>query len=224
MIWLRYKAFLCVFVLLMAANYDRVGFGQVSSSLPGSDTGARSPAVPTRQPAAMPLPPTGAVGTPTSQVDAAMGGPSLGGGNIPLPPTGYSRSSSAAGTTGGWVSGPAALQGGPFPAYMTGYGATGGGYFGGGTGVGTAGRPFSNYSSPQAVSPYMNLFRSNSSLGTAGNYYSLVRPQLEQQRVNQQLSRQIREVQTGYGAPSGRGGGVGGYFMNYYGFFSAGPR
>lgn len=224
MIPVRNKALLCVFVLLMATRYGRACFGQVSPPLPGSDTGARSPAASARQPTAMPLPPTGAVGTQVGQVDAAMGGPSSSGGNIPLPPTGYSRSSSAAGTTGGWVSGPAALQGGPFPAYMTGYGAPNGGYFGGGTGVGTAGRPFSNYSSPQAVSPYMNLFRSNSSLGTAGNYYSLVRPQLEQQRVNQQLSRQIREVQAGYGAPAGRGGGVGGYFMNYYGFFSAGPR
>lgn len=224
MIRLRYNALLCMFVLLMTTNSGRAGFGQVLPPLPGSDAGSRSPAASARQPTAMPLPPTGAVRTPAGQVDAAIGSPSSGGGNIPLPPTGYSRSSSAAGTTGGWVSGPAALQGGPFPAYMTGYGAPGGGYFGGGTGVGTAGRPFSNYSSPQAVSPYMNLFRSNSSLGTAGNYYSLVRPQLEQQRVNQQLSRQIREVQAGYGAPAGRGGAAGGYFMNYYGFFSAGPR
>ena len=214
-----------VLVLLIASYLGGVCAGQVPTTVPGTVGGLRPQAASPRQPAIMPLPPTGVAEAPTGQADAAAGTLRSGSADIPLPPTGYARSSSAAGTSGGWVSGPAALQGGPFPAYMTGYGASGGGYFGGGSGVGTAGRPFSNYSSPQAVSPYMNLFRSNASLGTAGNYYTLVRPQIEQQRVNQHLSRQIDEVRTGYGAaPAGRGGAAGGYFMNYYGFFSAGPR
>ncbi|WP_460183380.1 hypothetical protein [Thermopirellula anaerolimosa] len=216
---------LTVLVLLAATLIGRTCAGQVTPGTLGTDGGVRPPAASPRQSAAMPLPPTSAAGSQTGQADVVNGSVAPGGAGIPLPPTGYSRSSSAAGTSGGWVSGTAALQGGPFPAYMTGYGTPAGGHFGGGTGVGTAGRPFSNYSSPQAVSPYMNLFRSNSSLGTAGNYYTLVRPQIEQQRVNQQLSRQINEVRSGYGnAPTGRGGSVGGYFMNYYGFFSAGPR
>lgn len=219
------KTALTIFALLAASYVGGVSVGQVPATVPGVNSGTAPQSASPRQPSALPLPPTAAAGMPTGQADAATGPTQSGGANMPLPPTGYARSSSAAGTSGGWVSGPAALQGGPFPAYMTGYGAAGGGYFGGGTGVGTAGRPFANYSSPQAVSPYMNLFRSNTSLGTAGNYYTLVRPQIEQQRVNQQLSRQIDEVRTGYGgASAGRGGAVGGYFMNYYGFFSAGPR
>lgn len=216
---------LSVIVVLAAFCFGDVCVGQVPATAPGINSGIGSQPASTRQSSAIPLPPTAATGVAADQSDVGTGSAQPGGANMPLPPTGYARSGSATGTSGGWVSGPAALQGGPFPAYMTGYGTSGGGYFGGGTGVGSAGRPFSNYSSPQAVSPYMNLFRSNTSLGTAGNYYTLVRPQIEQQRVNQQLSRQIDEVRMGYGgAPAGRGRGVGGYFMNYYGFFSTGPR
>jgi hypothetical protein len=42
------------------------------------------------------------------------------------------------------------------------------------------------------VSPYMNLFRGN--VGPLPNYFSLVRPQINQQAVNQQvLSQQVQQ-------------------------------
>ncbi len=213
-----------IFVIAMICFCADVASGQVGT--PGIPSGGgNQPAMsPGRLPSNMPLPPTESLpGMPGGGISSAGGSPS-GASNIPLPPTASMRSNSVAGTSGGWVSGPAALEGGPFPAYMTGYGAPGGSYFGASGNATSASRPYANYSSPQAVSPYLNLFRNNSSLGTAGNYYTLVRPQIEQQRVNQQLSRRIDEVRSGYAAPTGRAAGAGGYFMNYYGYFSTGPR
>jgi len=62
-------------------------------------------------------------------------------------------------------------------------------------GLGTGGRaskPFSSYSgsSSPAVSPYLNLFRTDLSTGGNFNYNTLVQPQLQQQQINQQLERQ----------------------------------
>lgn len=48
-------------------------------------------------------------------------------------------------------------------------------------------KPFSSVSRSPAVSPYLGL---TSSFNQATSYYNTVRPQQEQQRVNQQLSRQ----------------------------------
>lgn len=139
---------------------------------------------------------------------------------IPLPPTATALGPSRGG--GGWVSGQAALSGGPFPGYMTGYGTgqvTAG--FGSGAPSG-AQKPFSAYAREPSVSPYINLYRPEGAFGMVGNYYSLVRPMVQQQQINRQVSRQINQMQsamspaTGYGP---RSGGTGGYFMNYYGFY-----
>jgi len=139
---------------------------------------------------------------------------------IPLPPTATASGPSRGG--GGWVSGQAALSGGPFPGYMTGYG-TGQVMAGFGGGAPSAvQKPFSAYAREPSVSPYINLYRPEGAFGTVGNYYSLVRPMVQQQQINRQVSRQINQMQsvmspaTGYG---GRSGGTGGYFMNYYGFY-----
>ena len=51
---------------------------------------------------------------------------------------------------------------------------------------GTSQKPFSNVRSPSPVSPYLNLFRDD---GALSNYFSLVQPQLEQQRFNQNQVR-----------------------------------
>jgi hypothetical protein len=51
-------------------------------------------------------------------------------------------------------------------------------------------KPFSSYSSPPTVSPYMNLFRVDLNGNNNFNYSTLVRPQLQQQQMNQQLERQ----------------------------------
>ncbi|MEN0111873.1 MAG: hypothetical protein AAF805_14230 [Planctomycetota bacterium] len=57
---------------------------------------------------------------------------------------------------------------------------------------GTVTRPFENARLGPTVSPYLQLFNSNLSTPNAAveNYQTLVRPQLQQQRVNQQLQRQ----------------------------------
>lgn len=55
-------------------------------------------------------------------------------------------------------------------------------------------KAFSGYRVTSGVSPYMNLFRRDS-LGTIDNYTSLVRPELDQRRVNQQYGRDIRGLE-----------------------------
>lgn len=85
-------------------------------------------------------------------------------------------------------------------------GVVGKGLYGGGTpsgmpsaasrgpsavGVSTSGsKPFSSYSAPPTVSPYMNLFRVDLNGNNNLNYSTLVRPQLQQQQMNQQLEQQ----------------------------------
>ncbi len=54
----------------------------------------------------------------------------------------------------------------------------------------SASKPFSSYSSPPTVSPYMNLFRVDLNGNNNFNYSTLVRPQLQQQQMNEQLQRQ----------------------------------
>lgn len=55
-------------------------------------------------------------------------------------------------------------------------------------------KPFSNVHSPPAVSPYLNLFRTDFESGGDLNYQTLVRPQLEQQQFNQQVTRENLRV------------------------------
>jgi hypothetical protein len=54
-------------------------------------------------------------------------------------------------------------------------------------------RPLEDYSRRPSVSPYMNL--TNNNTGTATNYQSLVRPQLDQQTFNRQSSSAINQLQ-----------------------------
>ena len=55
-------------------------------------------------------------------------------------------------------------------------------------------KPFSSYSPAPAVSPYMDLYRRDT--GGADNYYSFVRPRLDQRRANQVLGGEIRGLQS----------------------------
>jgi hypothetical protein len=69
------------------------------------------------------------------------------------------------------------------------------GSFGGSSGLsrtpGRDSRPFSGISRRPTVSPYMNLFREGFNTNQdALNYQTLVRPQIRQQRVNEQVQRQ----------------------------------
>lgn len=164
--------------------------------------------------------------TPTPRPTPTTGGQSLSRGRLarsemPPPPT-AAISPSRTHSSGGWVTGEAALAGGPFPAYMTGYGFGQSTANWGGTAARPMERPFSSYSRPSSVSPYLNLYRPEGALGLAGNYYSLVRPMVEQQQVNRQLSQRLRQMEAVGPSPGGYTGSfapTGGYFMNYYGFF-----
>jgi len=61
------------------------------------------------------------------------------------------------------------------------------------------GRPFTAIKRRPSVSPYLNLFRDEIN-DTSANYHAYVRPQLEQQRVN---DRQRHEVQRSRGQLAG---------------------
>ncbi len=55
-------------------------------------------------------------------------------------------------------------------------------------------KPFSGVRSDPTVSPWMNMFRDDLSGEGDLNYQTLVRPQLNQQRINQQVERQNIEM------------------------------
>ncbi len=55
-------------------------------------------------------------------------------------------------------------------------------------------KPFSNYRSEPAISPYLNLFRADAGSGV-NNYYTLVRPFVEQRHTNQHVGGAIRGLQ-----------------------------
>jgi hypothetical protein len=57
-----------------------------------------------------------------------------------------------------------------------------------------ANKPFENYSPAPTVSPYLNLFREDIGGNDDFNYQTLVRPQLEQQRFNDQVQRQAMDI------------------------------
>jgi hypothetical protein len=65
-----------------------------------------------------------------------------------------------------------------------------------GLGLGPSGasKPFSSYSPEPTVSPYLNLFREDIEGNSDLNYNTLVRPQLQQQAINQQVQRQNLEL------------------------------
>ena len=60
-------------------------------------------------------------------------------------------------------------------------------------GSSTAVKPFANTSHRPTISPYLNLLRSDEG-GAAPNYHAFVRPQLQQNRVNQQQTRRNQTV------------------------------
>lgn len=65
--------------------------------------------------------------------------------------------------------------------------------FGGGQ-TAPASKPFANVSPEPTVSPYLNLFRTDLSGNDDLNYQTLVRPQLQQQAFNRQMSVQTQQM------------------------------
>jgi hypothetical protein len=87
-----------------------------------------------------------------------------------------------------------------------------------------ASKPFSGYQLPPAVSPYMNLFRSQSRFDNVDNYNTYVRPRLEQDFLNQAFTTQIQSLHGAPQAGAARGGsqiglGAPAYFMNHGAYY-----
>ena len=83
-------------------------------------------------------------------------------------------------------------------------------------------KAFSGYRAPSGVSPYMNLFRREGD--GVNNYQSLVRPQLDQRFLNQQIGQDIRGLerntrmqgmQLNQQSRTLQGVGTPQYYMNY---------
>ena len=55
-------------------------------------------------------------------------------------------------------------------------------------------KPFSNYSPAPTVSPYLNLFRTDTNGFNQFNYSTLVQPMLQQQQLNQQIEQRQYQV------------------------------
>ena len=67
--------------------------------------------------------------------------------------------------------------------------------FGVGAGIGSGKKPFASVSSRPTVSPYLSLFADTLSDGVLPNYTTFTRPQLQQQRFNDQMQRQNMEME-----------------------------
>jgi hypothetical protein len=68
-----------------------------------------------------------------------------------------------------------------------------------------ASKPFSTISQTPTVSPYLNLFNTSQNGTSAFNYQTLVRPQLQQQAINQAQMRQNLDVDRKVQALAARG-------------------
>ena len=85
--------------------------------------------------------------------------------------------------------------------------------------------------SKPTVSPYMNLFRNDNNNNNIPNYQTLVRPQLQQQAVNQQVARSLDRQRTAVQSlqqdalhqrqPAIRSTGTGATTNNYSHYFPA---
>lgn len=92
--------------------------------------------------------------------------------------------------------------------------------------VSPARKPFAGYQQTPPVSPYMDLFRTDTDLGTVDNYYTMVKPRIDQRNSNLHVGGQIRGLQgtsqrqgtalrnLGRDARSLRGVSSSGYHMN----------
>ncbi|MBN1393915.1 MAG: hypothetical protein JW959_02705 [Pirellulales bacterium] len=218
------------------------GYGGFRSQEDGSRYGPRA-----NQPPAHAQP--GGTGMPASPTDSFQGA-----GGLPLPPTADPASrqppqgqtqpgamDQAYGSAGTQMPMAPTAAARPAPSsYSPGrsYSSTmqqpssGGGLSSFGGGSQTTQKAFSAvnpYSS--GVSPYMNLFRNDTSAGTIDNYTTLVRPALEQRAANQQfnmdiygLERRARIQQHSLQQMQQRertlqGVGTPQYYMNYGGFY-----
>ena len=58
------------------------------------------------------------------------------------------------------------------------------------------GKPFQSVQSEPAISPYLNLYRNDAGQNQLLNYYTLVRPQLEQQEANKKQTAEMQKLRS----------------------------
>ena len=93
-------------------------------------------------------------------------------------------------------------------------------------------KPFSSIVKKPTVSPYMGMVGNNPFTSTTDNYFNIVRPQLEQQKANQQLAARNIQMQRQLNDIAARGPynpegaedraptGHGAVYMNYGGYYT----
>jgi len=82
-------------------------------------------------------------------------------------------------------------------------------------------KPFADYRSTQTVSPYLNLFSEYMGIARPENYYTLVRPFLDQQKANRRIGTELRGLQHDVrrqGQPYGNGP-IPPYYQNLGGYY-----
>jgi hypothetical protein len=68
------------------------------------------------------------------------------------------------------------------------------------------GKPFQSVESEPAISPYLNLYRNDSSQNPTLNYYSMVRPQLDQIEANKKQAAELQKLRSQVQNATQRGG------------------
>jgi len=82
-------------------------------------------------------------------------------------------------------------------------------------------KPFSDYRPTQTISPYLNMFSDSTGIARPENYFTLVRPFLDQQQANRRIGAELRGLQRDVrrrGQPYG-GGPIPPYYQNLGGYY-----
>lgn len=82
-------------------------------------------------------------------------------------------------------------------------------------------KPFTDYRPSPTISPYLNLFNDSTGIARPENYYTLVRPFLDQQKANRRIGTELRGLQRDVrrrGQPYGSGS-ILPYYQNLGGYY-----
>jgi hypothetical protein len=82
-------------------------------------------------------------------------------------------------------------------------------------------KPFADYQPTQTVSPYLNLFSEFTGIARPENYFTQVRPFLEQQKANRRIGTELRGLQRDVRrrGQSYGGGSIPPYYQNLGGYY-----
>jgi hypothetical protein len=72
----------------------------------------------------------------------------------------------------------------------------------------TRGKPFQSVQSEPVISPYMNLYRTDTDANSLPNYLTMVRPQFEQQQASRQQTAEIQKLRAQLQSSSGGASGT----------------